>query len=83
MGRLIFHAKQVQQGKRKPLTWALFWDLPIGVGMGWMAFGLGTWLNVKWEVTISIGMAISYLGPYAIDKAFEQLGKVEGISDAD
>lgn len=70
MGRLMFHAKQVQAGVRKPFSWALFWDLPIGLCMGWIALGIGTWLGARWEVTVSIGMATAYLGPYGIDTLF-------------
>ena len=67
IGRLMYHAKQVQAGKRKPLSWALFWDVPIALGMGWIALGLGTWLHVAWEVTVSLALIIAYLGPYGLD----------------
>jgi len=30
----------------------------------------GTWLGAHWEVTVSIGMATAYLGPYGIDTLF-------------
>lgn len=70
LGRLMFHARQVQMGKRKPLTWALFWDLPIALGMGWIALGLASWLEVRHEVTISISLIVAYLGPYGIDSLF-------------
>lgn len=79
LGRLMFHAKQVQLGKRKPFTWVLFWDIPIALGMGWMALGLGVWLEVTFEVTISIALATSYLGPHIIDILFNKWSdKVEG-----
>ena len=70
LGRLMFHAREVQMQRRKPLSWVLFWDLPIALGMGWIALGLGSWLNANHEVTISIALAISYLGPHGIDTAF-------------
>lgn len=70
LGRLMHHAKQVQAGKRKPFTWALLWDVPIALCMGWISLGLGTWLHVQWEVTVSMALVIAYLGPYGIDTIF-------------
>ena len=32
LGRLMFHAKLVQSGRRKPFSWVLFWDIPIALG---------------------------------------------------
>ena len=75
LGRLMYHARQVQQGKRKPFSWVLFWDVPIALGMGWIALGLGTYLQVSWEVTISIALVIAYLGPYGIDTVFAAWSK--------
>ena len=70
LGRLMFHAKLVQSGQRKPFSWTLFWDVPIALGMGWISLGLSTWLGVAWEVTISLSLAIAYLGPFGIDTIF-------------
>jgi len=70
IGRLMLHARQVQQGKRKPLSWALIIDLPIALGMGWGAFGVCVWFHMAMEPTISAAIAASYLGPYSIDRLF-------------
>lgn len=70
LGRVMYHAKQVQAGKRKPFSWTLLWDVPIALGMGWIALGIGTFFKVQWEVTVSIGLAIAYLGPYVLDMLF-------------
>lgn len=72
LGRLMFHAKQVQRGVRKPFSWVLLWDIPIALGMGWASLGLGVWLNVAWEVTVSISLVVSYLGPHTIDLLFSK-----------
>lgn len=47
VGRLMFHARQVQQGKRKPLSWALLFDLPIALAMGWIVYGVCVWLRME------------------------------------
>lgn len=70
LGRLVFHAKLVQAGRRKAFTWALMWDVPIALGMGWGALGLASWLKLPWETTISLSLVVAYLGPYGIDKLF-------------
>ena len=70
LGRLMFHARQVQLGKRKPFSWVLLWDIPIALGMGWLALGIAVSLHVPWEETISIALTVSYLGPHTIDFLF-------------
>lgn len=69
MGRIIFHARQVQAGARKPITMALFWDLPIGLGMGWIVLGLSSYIGLDHEPAMSLAMVFSYMGPYSIDRA--------------
>lgn len=80
----MFHAKEVQMQRRKPISWMLLWDLPIALGMGWIALGIGNWMNSNHEVTVSIALAISYLGPHGIDAAFakwsdRETKKEEGV----
>lgn len=70
LGRIMYHARQVQQGKRKPLSWALLLDLPIAFGMGWIAYGLCVWLALAPQVTVSAAIAASYLGPLSLDRIF-------------
>lgn len=75
IGRLMFHARQVQMGKRKPWTWALAFDLPIALGMGWGIYGACVWQGLEPEPTISAAIAASYLGPYSIDLGLSWLGR--------
>ena len=72
LGRLMYHAKMVQEGKRKPFSWVLLWDIPIAIGMGWIALGLATLTKLPWEGTISLGLAFAYLGPYTLDTIFSK-----------
>lgn len=73
VGRLMFHAQQVQRGRRKPLSWLLLFDLPIALGMGWGALGLGVWLRLPTEATISVAIAAAHLGPHSVDRIFGAL----------
>ena len=75
MGRLMFHARMVQMGKRKPLSWALAFDLPIALCMGWIAYGLCVWGTLASEPTVSVAIAASYLGPYSVDRMFAMLAE--------
>lgn len=82
IGRLMLHARMVQQGKRKPVSWALLLDLPIALGMGWGIYGVGVWLNLPLEAELSAAIAAAYLGPYAVDRLFSLLSeKYFGKSD--
>lgn len=72
IGRLMYHAKMVQAGKRKPFSWVLFWDLPIALGSGWVAYGLATYFKLDWEVAVSLSIVSAYLGPYGIDTMFDK-----------
>lgn len=73
IGRLMYHSKQVQLGKKKPVSWMLFWDIPIALGTGWISLGLCKWWGVEWEATVSVAIVAGYLGPYGIDTLFEKI----------
>lgn len=73
MGRLMFHARQVQRGKRKAVSWELAFDLPVALAMGWLAYGLCVWLGIGPQATVSIAIAAGYLGPYSVDRVFDRL----------
>lgn len=70
LGRLTYHARQVQLGKRKPFSWVLLWDIPVALCMGWIAYGVAVMAKIPWEATISFALVASYLGPYMIDLIF-------------
>lgn len=70
LGRLTYHARQVQLGKRKPFSLILLWDIPVALTMGWVAFGLATMIKIPWEATVSLALVASYLGPHGMDVAF-------------
>lgn len=73
LGRIMFHARMVQAGKRKPLSWALFWDVPIAMGMGWSILGVCMWQGLPHELTVSLAIAGAYLGPYTVDRIFNRI----------
>lgn len=70
LGRITYHARQVQLGKRKPFSWVLLWDIPIALTMGWTAYGVAAMSKIPWETTVSLALVASYLGPYTLDIVF-------------
>ena len=87
LGRLTYHARQVQLGKRKPFSWVLLWDIPVALCMGWIALGLASWVKIPWEATVSLALVSAYLGPYGIDTLFlrwseYKFGKASDVNDA-
>lgn len=75
LGRLMYHARQAQQGKRKPLTWALMLDVPIALAMGWIVYGISAWYDLGPEPTISFAIIGAYLGPWAVDVVFSKVAE--------
>jgi len=70
LGRWMFHAREVQRGRRKPLSWALALDVPIALAMGWMAYGICVWFKLDMQPTITAAILSSYLGPFTLDRIF-------------
>ncbi|NBC37374.1 hypothetical protein GTZ99_12515 [Novosphingobium sp. FSY-8] len=68
LGRLMFHAREVQRGNRKPWSAALLFDLPIALGMGWVAYGCCAWWHLDLQPTVTAAIIASYLGPYTLDR---------------
>ncbi len=60
-------------GPAQALVWALLFDLPIALAMGWIVYGLTVWLVFGPEMTISAAIAAAYLGPWTVDRAFAAL----------
>ena len=75
LGRLMHHARRVQAGHRKPVSWALLWDLPIALGMGWIIHGVCVWGGSSAEMTVSAAIAAAYLGPWTVDRIFALLAE--------
>lgn len=73
LGRLMWHAKQVQLGRRKPLSWALFFDLPIAIGMGFIGHGLAAYAGITGDPEVLITISAGYLGTYMIDVLFAKM----------
>jgi LydA holin phage, holin superfamily III len=71
LGRLMYHSKQVQQGRRRFFSKDLVMEMFIALGMGFMAHGLCQYLSVHGDVEIAIVILVSYLGPNGVNAVFD------------
>lgn len=81
MGRVMYHAHLIQQGKRKPLLWVLC-DLAIALGMGWIVLGLCNWVGMNQSTMQSLAIMAGWAGPHMIDQLIARaLDKYLGPKD--
>lgn len=71
VGRAMFHAKLVQQGRRRVFSLALIWELPIALGMYMVGAGVADALGSTGHIRDGIIVSCAYLGPRAIEQLFE------------
>lgn len=71
-GRLLFHSREAQAGRRHFWGRELPFELVIAVVMGLIAFSLCAWLDLTGPVSAGVISAVAYLGPRAIDTLFER-----------
>jgi hypothetical protein len=70
IGRVLYHSRQVQRGRRRFLSAQLIQEAPIALGMGFMAHGGCVWLGITGEPAVAAIILAGYLGPYSIDTIF-------------
>ena len=67
VGRIMFHIKEVRRGMRTFFSFELLMELPIALGMGFIASGIGEYLNMHGNAQLGLVIIVSYLGPRWID----------------
>jgi len=72
VGRLMFHARQVQQGRRRLFSKSLLLELPIALGMGMVGAGIADWLGFTGQVRDAVLVSAGFIGPRAIEQIFER-----------
>lgn len=71
-GRLLFHTREVQAGRRCFWGRELPFELLVAVGMGLIGYSLCAWLKLDGPVSAGVVSAVAYLGPRAIDTLFDR-----------
>jgi uncharacterized membrane protein YfcA len=70
LGRMMFHAHQVQRGARRFWSWHLVSELPIAGCMGLIGGAIGEWFGLEGRPLLACAAIVGYLGPHAIDELF-------------
>lgn len=70
VGRLLYHTRLVQLGRRRFLSMQFLWELPVALGMGFVADGLAAWLSLTGRPAVALIVSVSYLGPRVIEAGF-------------
>jgi Na+/glutamate symporter len=73
VGRMMWHIRAVQMGKRKFWSLHLLWEVPVAIGMALIADGIAEWIGLTGKTTIALIAAVSYLGPHGIEAAMSKL----------
>ena len=81
VGRLLFHARQVQQGRRRLFSKSLLLELPIALGMGMVGAGIAEWWGFQGQVRDAILVSAGFVGPRAIEQTIERMLKSIGKAD--
>ncbi len=71
-GRLMFHGREAQAGRRKFWGREMPFELLIAVAMGLVGSSLCAWLALDGAVSSGVVSAVAYLGPRAIDTLFDR-----------
>lgn len=71
-GRLMFHGREAQAGRRHFWGRELPFELLIAIGMGLVGNAVCAWLKIAGPDSAGVISAIAYLGPRAIDTLFER-----------
>jgi len=73
MGRLMWHAREVRQGRRKFLSVEILWDVPIAIGMAIVAEGIGAYFEFSRPITSALVAVCAYLGPRGFEVWAERI----------
>ncbi|TAN59435.1 MAG: hypothetical protein EPN20_15060 [Magnetospirillum sp.] len=83
IGRSLYHANLVRQGRRRFWSLQLAWELMIAIGMGVVAGGGADWLRLKGMTAAGFIAAVSYLGPRTIEAVQSWAERKAGIDSPD
>lgn len=67
LGRLVWHAEQVQRGRRRFVSWHLVWELIAAIGVGLMAEGVAVHAGLAGSPKTAAVVALAYLGPRGLE----------------
>ncbi len=79
IGRGMWHARQVSEGRRPLVSWALVWELLMAVGMAFAGDAIGEYFELSQNVRVGLIAVLAYLGPRGTEAALDRwLGRKDG-----
>lgn len=79
-GRMMFHSREAQAGRRRFFGRELPFELFMAIGMGLIGYSCCAWFKLDGAVSAGAVSAVAYLGPRAIDVMFDRAqGALEGF----
>lgn len=78
IGRIMFHSREAQAGRRRFWGRELPFEVLLAVGMGLIGSSLCAWFNLDGTVATGVVSATAYLGPRAIDTLWERIQSAAG-----
>lgn len=75
LGRMIFHGREAQAGRRKFWGKELPFELLIAVGMAFVGKAAATYSGLGPEPATALAGVAAYLGPRVLDVAFDRAAK--------
>lgn len=73
LGRLIYHSGEVKMNRRKFFSKELVLEVPIALGMGFIANGVCVYFELTGEINTGAAILAGYLGPKSIDLIFDKV----------
>ena len=71
LGRIM-----AQSGSGRPFfRMSQLWEIPTGVGLGWVGISTGEWLELPLALSVTLGLLLSREGPEAADRILAVLYK--------
>ena len=79
-GRLMFHSREVQAGRRRFWGRELPFELLFAVGIGLIGNAICAYFKLDGAASAGVVSAVAYLGPRAIDTLFERASTSKGAT---
>ena len=67
LGRLLYHHRLVQAGKRRFWSMNLFWEVPMAVFTGLVGHSAATYLGLTGLASSGLVAMVAYLGPHGME----------------
>jgi hypothetical protein len=67
IGRLAWHVRAVQMGKRRFFSLHLLWESPTALAMGIVGDGAADYLDLTGKIHLAVIVTLAYLGPRGVE----------------